>query len=199
MNTKRWIAIIVAAVLIMVSIGVSTLSFVFTRDFTSLVDELMEQDGYRQEVVEQGTNKEKIAVLKLDGVIQDTGNVSSLLGGTGYNHQFFMKQLNEIYEDRTVKGVVLSVNTPGGGVVESAEIYDAIRLIQNERDIPVYVSMGSMAASGGYYVSAPADKIFVNPETMTGSIGVIMESVNYAKLAENYGIEFNTIKTGPYK
>ena len=199
MNTKRWIAIIVAAVLIMVSIGVSTLSFVFTRDFTSLVDELMEQDGYRQEVVEQGTNKEKIAVLKLDGVIQDTGNVSSLLGGTGYNHQFFMKQLNEIYEDRTVKGVVLSVNTPGGGVVESAEIYDAIRLIQNERDIPVYVSMGSMAASGGYYVSAPADKIFVNPETMTGSIGVIMESVNYAKLAENYGIEFNTIKPGPYK
>src|SRR5699024_4626741 len=135
----------------------------------------------------------------LDGVIQDTGNVSSLLGGTGYNHQFFMKQLNEIYEDRTVKGVVLSVNTPGGGVVESAEIYDAIRLIQNERDIPVYVSMGSMAASGGYYVSAPADKIFVNPETMTGSIGLIMESVNYAKLAENYGIEFNTIKTGPYK
>src|SRR5699024_1838197 len=117
-------------------IGVSTLSFVFTRDFTSLVDELMEQDGYRQEVVEQGTNKEKIAVLKLDGVIQDTGNVSSLLGGTGYNHQFFMKQLNEIYEDRTVKGVVLSVNTPGGGVVESAEIYNAIRLIHNERDIP---------------------------------------------------------------
>ena len=59
--------------------------------------------------------------------------------------------------------------------------------------------MGGMAASGGYYVSAPADKIFVNRETITGSIGVIMESVNYAKLAEKYGIDFNTIKTGPYK
>lgn len=200
MNTKRWIAIIVAALLLMVSIGVSTLSFIFTRDFAGLVDELIEQsDDYREEVIEQGVAKEKIAVLTLDGVIQDTGNASPLFASPGYNHRFFMNQLNEIYEDRTIKGVVLSVNTPGGGVVESAEIYDAIKAIQAEREIPVYVSMGAMAASGGYYVAAPADKIFVNQETLTGSIGVIMESINYAKLAENYGIEFNTIKTGPYK
>ena len=59
--------------------------------------------------------------------------------------------------------------------------------------------MGGMAASGGYYVSAPAEKIFVNRETITGSIGVIMESIDYAKLAEKYGVDFNTIKTGPYK
>ena len=98
-----------------------------------------------------------------------------------------------------MKGVVLKVNSPGGGVVESADIYDALRMIQVEREIPLYVSMGGMAASGGYYVSAPAEKIFVNRETITGSIGVIMESVNYAKLAEKYGIDFNTIKTGPYK
>lgn len=200
MNTKRWIAVVVAAVLLMVSIGVSTLSFIFTRDFAGLVDELVEQsDDYREEVIEQGTKKEKIAVLKLDGVIQDTGDAAPLFASTGYNHRFFMNQLNEIYEDPTIKGVVLSVNTPGGGVVESAEIYDAIKAIQAEREIPVYVSMGAMAASGGYYVSAPADKIYVNQETLTGSIGVIMESINYSKLAENYGVEFNTIKTGPYK
>ena len=59
--------------------------------------------------------------------------------------------------------------------------------------------MGSMAASGGYYIAAPADKIFLNKETLTGSIGVIMESVNYGKLAEKYGVDFVTIKTGPYK
>lgn len=200
MNTKRWIAIIAAVVLLMVSIGVSTLSFIFTRDFTSIMDDLVEQsEDYHHEVMEQGTAKEKIAVLTLDGVIQDTGEASPFFGTAGYNHRFFMNQLKEVYEDPTIKGVVLSVNTPGGGVVESAEIYDAIKKIQDDREIPVYVSMGSMAASGGYYVSAPADKIFVNPETLTGSIGVIMESINYAKLAENYGIEFNTIKTGPYK
>ncbi len=64
---------------------------------------------------------------------------------------------------------------------------------------PVYVSMGSMAASGGYYISAPADKIFASNETLTGSLGVIMQGYNYEKLAEKYGVQFETIKSGPYK
>src|SRR5699024_4419909 len=66
-------------------------------------------------------------------------------------------------------------------------------------DTPYYVSMGDMAASGGYYVAAPADKIFALPTTITGSIGVIMESMNFAGLAEDFGITFNTIKSGKHK
>ena len=199
MTTKRWIAIIVASVLLAVSIGINTLSYIFSKDVAGLFEELAAPSsmGYGQLIIEEG-GRDQIAVLSLDGVIQDTGNASPFFLD-GYNHQFFMNQLHEINEDPTIKGVVLKVNTPGGGVVESAEIYDAIRTIQENREIPVYVSMGGMAASGGYYVAAPADKIFVNRETITGSIGVIMESVNYAGLAEKYGIEFNTIKTGPYK
>ncbi len=201
MTMKRWIAIIVAAVLVFVSVGINSLSYIFTRDFNGLFDEMMatSSTGYEEAIIEEGNGTEKIAVLTLDGVIQDLGSSTSLFQPAGYNHQFFMSQLNEVLEDPSVKGVVLKVNSPGGGVVESAEIYDALRLIQEENQIPLYVSMGGMAASGGYYVSAPAEKIFVNPETITGSIGVIMESVNYAKLAEKYGIDFNTIKTGPYK
>lgn len=198
MTMKRWIAIIVAATLLAVSIGVNSLSFLFSKDFGGFMDEFTSPTGYSEMVIEQGTGKDKIAVLTLDGVIQDTGNVSSLFA-SGYNHQFFMSQLNEIYEDPSVKGVILKVNTPGGGVVESADIYDGLIALQRDKEIPLYVSMGGMAASGGYYVSAPADKIFVNRETITGSIGVIMESINYAKLAEKYGVDFNTIKTGPYK
>lgn len=200
MTMKRWIAIIVAATLLVVSIGVNTLSYFFTKDFSGLLDEVANtsSSGFGENIIDGGTSKERIAVLNLDGVIQDTGSASSLFS-VGYDHQFFMNQLNEIYEDPTVKGVVLAVNSPGGGVVESADIYDGIRAIQEDLEIPVYVSMGGMAASGGYYVSAPAEKIFVNRETITGSIGVIMESMNYAKLAEKYGIDFNTIKTGPYK
>ncbi|MCZ2259732.1 signal peptide peptidase SppA [Sporosarcina sp. G11-34] len=200
MTTKRWVAILVASVLLALSLGINTLSYVFSQDFSSIFDDLTDtsSSGYSEVVIEEGAGNEKIAVLSLDGVIQDLGGVSTFLAD-GYNHQFFMNQLAEIHEDSTVKGVVLRVNTPGGGVVESADIYDAIREIQTDREIPVYVSMGGMAASGGYYVAAPADKIFVNRETITGSIGVIMESVNYAKLAEKHGIEFNTIKTGPYK
>jgi len=190
----------VASVLLALSLGINTLSYIFSQDFSSIFDDLTDtsSSGYSEVVIEEGAGNEKIAVLSLDGVIQDLGGVSTFLAD-GYNHQFFMNQLAEIHEDPTVKGVVLRVNTPGGGVVESADIYDAIREIQTDREIPVYVSMGGMAASGGYYVAAPADKIFVNRETITGSIGVIMESVNYAKLAEKHGIEFNTIKTGPYK
>ena len=63
------------------------------------------------------------------------------------------------------------MNTPGGGVVESAQIHDKIVEIQEEAKKPVYISMGSMAASGGYYIAAPADKIFASPETLTGSLG----------------------------
>ncbi|WP_318614214.1 signal peptide peptidase SppA [Sporosarcina sp. YIM B06819] len=200
MTMKRWIAIIVAAALIFVSVGVNSLSYIFTRDFNGVFEELMaKSSGYSEIVLEEGVAGDRIAVLTLDGVIQDLGSSSSIFQPAGYNHQFFMSQLHEVLEDQSVKGLVLRVNSPGGGVVESADIYDAIREIQLTREIPMYVSMGGMAASGGYYVSAPADKIFVNRETITGSIGVIMESVNYAKLAEKYGIDFNTIKTGPYK
>ncbi len=199
MAMKRWIAIIVATVLIFISIGINSLSYLFTRDFSGFMEEMAAGNtGYSEVVIEQGKGRDRIAVLRLDGVIQDVGS-SSLFASGGYNHQLFMSQLNDVLNDQTVKGVVLSVNTPGGGVVESSDIYDSIKAIQNEREIPIYVAMGGLAASGGYYVSAPAEKIFVHPETITGSIGVIMESVNYAKLAEKYGIDFNTIKTGPYK
>jgi protease-4 len=110
-----------------------------------------------------------------------------------------MEQLDYVKESDDVKAIILQVNSPGGGVVESAQIHDKIKEIQKETKKPIYVSMGSMAASGGYYVSAPADKIFASPETLTGSLGVIMQGVNYAGLAEKYGVEFTTIKSGPYK
>jgi len=150
-------------------------------------------------VIEEGNMDSRIAVLNVDGVIQDTGEASPLFGSSGYNHSFFMDQLEQVKQDDSVKAVVLNVNSPGGGVVESAQIYDKIKEIQDETKKPIYASMGAIAASGGYYISAPAEKIFVNEETLTGSIGVIMESVNYGKLAERYGVDFVTIKSGPYK
>ncbi|WOV88586.1 signal peptide peptidase SppA [Sporosarcina oncorhynchi] len=199
MAIKRVVAIGVASILVFISIGVNSLSYIFTRDFNSIFEDLTAANaGYEEVLIEQGTGRDRIAVLSLNGVIQDTG-AGSLFGAVGYNHQMFMSQLYDVLEDPSVKGVVLSVDTPGGGVLESSDIYDTIRAIQIEKEIPIYVSMGGMAASGGYYVSAPAEKIFVHPETITGSIGVIMESINYAKLADKVGIDFNTIKTGPYK
>lgn len=201
MNMKRWIALGAAALLLGVSIIVNIASFALSNNWSSNFEEMFEmpETEYLETVLEEGNLSKRIAVLTVDGVIQDNGGTNPLFGAVGYDHQFFMNQLEMIKEDDSIKAVVLQVNSPGGGVVESAQIYDKIIEVQEEAGKPFYVSMGSMAASGGYYISAPAEKIFVNKETLTGSIGVIMESINYGELAEKYGIDFVTIKTGPYK
>lgn len=201
MNSKRWIALVVAAAVLVISLLVNSVFAMFKSDFASDFNEMMatETNQFEETVIEQGSANSRIAVLEVDGAIQDTGTASPLFGAAGYNHEFFMGQLEQIKEDDSVKAVMLKINSPGGGVVESAEIYDKITEIQDETGKPFYVSMGAMAASGGYYIAAPVDKIFVNKETLTGSIGVIMQSVNYGELAERYGVDFVTIKSGPYK
>lgn len=201
MNGKRWAALGIAAVVFIFSIITNVVtSFAFKDVETSFTDLFASSSNvFTEEVIETGSELKKIAVLDLNGVIQDTGGATSIFSTDGYNHQAFMKMLNQVKEDSTVKAVVIKVNTPGGGVVESAQIHDKIKEIQSEAKKPVYISMGGMAASGGYYISAPADKIYASPETLTGSLGVIMQSINYAGLAEKYGVDFVTIKSGPYK
>ena len=201
MNVKRWVALGIAALLVGVSVLVNAASAAFSTDWTAWLEdyESAMTENLGATVIEEGDTTDRIAVLRVDGVIQDTGAATSLFATEGYNHSFFLKQLEEAKDDPTVKGIVLAVDSPGGGVVESAEIYKDLMKIKEETEKPIYVSMGGMAASGGYYIAAPADKIFVMRETMTGSIGVILQSVNYGELAERYGVEFVTIKTGPYK
>ncbi|MEQ2527023.1 signal peptide peptidase SppA [Bacillaceae bacterium CLA-AA-H227] len=201
MTGKRWAALGIAAVLLFFSIAVNTFSIFAFSDLEKSFDEMFvaTDELFMEEVIEEGDAFNRIAVLDINGTIQDTGNVTSLFVSEGYNHRTFMEKLEQVKEDDTVKAVVIRVNTPGGGVVESAEIHDKIVEIQTEAKKPVYISMGSMAASGGYYVSAPAHKIFASPETLTGSLGVIMQGYNFAGLAEKYGVEFVTIKSGPYK
>ncbi|MFS0636660.1 signal peptide peptidase SppA [Mesobacillus foraminis] len=201
MNRKRWVAIGIAAVLFGISVAVNALSsLAFTKAESTFTDVFgMSEEQVMEEIIEEGNEFKKIAVLDVEGTIQDTGSPSAFFESPGYNHRTFMERLDYAKEDKNVRAIVLRVNSPGGGVVESAEIHDKIKEIQAETKKPVYVSMGSMAASGGYYISAPADKIFASPETLTGSLGVIMQSVNYAGLAEKYGVDFVTIKSGPYK
>jgi protease IV len=150
-------------------------------------------------VIDEGDAQKRIAVLEVEGVIQDTGGANSLFESPGYNHELFMDKLDAVQKDKSVKGIILKVNSPGGGVVESAQIHSKLVEIMDKAKKPIYVSMGGTAASGGYYISAPATKIFASKETLTGSLGVIMQSINYSELAEKYGVDFVTIKSGPYK
>lgn len=201
MNGKRWAALGIAAGLFLVSILINFLSAFAIKDAESTFSDMFEvsDEMFVEEVIEEGSGMDKIAVLDVDGVIQDTGDVGSFFESPAYNHKTFMERLEYVKDDDSVKGIIIRVNSPGGGVVESAEIHAKLKEIQKETKKPIYISMGSMAASGGYYISAPADKIFASPETLTGSLGVIMQGMNYAGLAEKYGVDFVTIKSGPYK
>ncbi|MBB6445717.1 signal peptide peptidase SppA [Bacillus benzoevorans] len=201
MNGKRWAALGIAAVLFFFSVAINTMTTFLSKDFQTAMEEFMNPASglMAEEVIEEGNMMERIAVIDLNGTIQDTGEASPFFQTAGYHHRTFMKNLNQAKEDSTVKGIIVKVNTPGGGVVESAEIHDKIVEIQKEAKKPVYISMGTMAASGGYYISAPADKIFASPETLTGSLGVIMQGMNLSGLAEKYGVKFDTIKSGEFK
>jgi protease IV len=200
-NGKRWAALGIAAALFFVSVVINLLSSFAFKGFQTDFTELMAaaEEPFTEEVVEEGNELKKIVILDVDGVIQDTGEAESLFADSSYNHQAFMKKLNLIKEDDSVKGVIVRVNSPGGGVVESAEIHDKLKEITKQSKKPVYISMGSMAASGGYYISTAASKIYASPETLTGSLGVIMEGINYQGLADKYGVDFVTIKSGKYK
>jgi len=138
-----------------------------------------------------------VAIVRVEGIIVSGNPPFSLLGGqtgTAYSG-LVVKHLKQAEADPNVKAVVMRVDSPGGSVVGSEEIHQQVLLMTK----PVIVSMGELAASGGYYVSAPAREIFANPATLTGSIGVISEFINIGKLLQDYGVETTTIKSGLFK
>ncbi|MBO1514213.1 signal peptide peptidase SppA [Metabacillus bambusae] len=199
MNGKRWGAIAIAGVLFVFSIIISS-TMMFINQSDLFKDAFAPSSGFSEEIIEEGNPLDKILVLNVNGVIQDTGeDVTSFFSTAGYQHKTFLDMVEAAGEDDSVKGVILRVNSPGGGVVESAEIHKKLIELTEESKKPLYVSMGTTAASGGYYISTAADKIFAAPDTLTGSLGVIMQSINYGELAEKYGVKFETIKSGPYK
>ncbi|WP_096202675.1 signal peptide peptidase SppA [Bacillus sp. FJAT-45350] len=199
MSTKRWIALLVAFVLLVGSLAINTLSMAAFTNFGSMFEE--EDTRWSEHVIEKGDPgvTGKIAVLNVNGTIQETYDAPLFMDTSSYRHRTFLSMLEHAGEDPNVEGIIIRVNSPGGGVVESAEVHDKIIEVQEEFQKPIYISMGSMAASGGYYIAAPADKIVANASTITGSLGVIFQSLNVSELADEYGIKLETIKSGPYK
>lgn len=125
----------------------------------------------------------QVGVVEVEGVIVDS--------------QEIIKQLDDFNENGSVKAIVLRIDSPGGGVGPSQEIHDEVKRI--DADKPIVVSMGSVAASGGYYIAAPAREIFANPGTLTGSIGVIMEFANIQELLDKIGLRSEVVKSGKHK
>jgi protease IV len=146
-------------------------------------------------VLEDNNVANKIAVVTIDGII--TGHQ---IDQSGYSMVDVIKaQLDRAQDDRRVKAVILKVDSPGGEVLASDEISRAITEFQKQSHKPVIVSMGSLAASGGYYVSVPCRWIVANEMTITGSIGVIMSTWNYRGLMDKVGLRPFTFKSGKFK
>ncbi|GAJ97707.1 signal peptide peptidase SppA [Geomicrobium sp. JCM 19055] len=195
MNTKRWIASAIAAVIVIIAIPIQIVTAVLTAEGSEW---LSFDQMYNKEVMKNGSNGE-IVVLELDGVIEDTGGNNGFFS-VGYHHRQFLEMLEDAMEDPLVDGIVITVNTPGGSVVASNAIYEQVVRSKEEFDTPVYVSMGEMAASGGYYIAAGADYIMAHPATLTGSIGTVMSAgLNFADLAEEWGISETSVSSGEYK
>lgn len=147
------------------------------------------------EVIKESGSKEKIVVIPIEGIIS-----SSLGGRSGFNLVDLIKaQLARAEADDTVKAVILRVDSPGGEVLASDDIARCLTKFQNTAYKPVVVSMGSLAASGGYYVSAPCSWIVANKLTITGSIGVIMHGYNYRGLMDKIGLRPEVYKSGKFK
>jgi protease IV len=157
-------------------------------------------------VLEENYASSKIAVIDVNGVI-----TSSPANQQGYSMVDIIKaQLDRARDDRRVKAVILRVNSPGGEVLASDEISDALKNFQEGRESngsdlekgkakPVIVSMGDLAASGGYYISAPCRFIVANKMTITASIGVIMHGWNYRGLLDKVGVAPEVYKSGKFK
>lgn len=127
---------------------------------------------------------ERIALVELEGLIVDADDL--------------VRELRGHREDPGVRAVVIRINSPGGVVAPTQEIHAALKRLR-EAGKPVVASLGSVAASGGYYVAVAADQIYANPGTLTGSIGVIMQMANFNELLKKVGVNYVVVKAGQYK
>ena len=141
------------------------------------------------------TKDDRVAVIYVQGTMLS----GSIPGGLGYvTSEEISDYIQDAVEDDSVQAIVLRINSPGGSPAAAEEIVTEIKKAQNE-GVPIVVSMGDVAASAAYYISAPTDMIFANPSTMTGSIGVIWTFQNMSAFYEEEGVEFHVAKSGEFK
>lgn len=140
-------------------------------------------------------SKSRVAVIELSGLMTSSHSV----GNRAVSARKVIAQLQKYGEDDSVKAIVLRVDTPGGTVVAAQEIHGELLRLREKTGRTIVVSMGDIAASGGYYVACAADRVFASPGTLTGSIGVIMQFPDYQGLLGKLGLGTNTIKSGEFK
>lgn len=140
----------------------------------------------------------KVALVRIEGVIVSGKAGSGIFGGGYAGSERVIKALEQVRRDPFIKAVVVRINSPGGSAAASQEIYqEVLRVRKSGRK--VVASMGDVAASGGYYVASAADEIYADPASLTGSIGVLIETTDLHVLLDRLGVRFDTVKSGEHK
>ncbi len=139
-----------------------------------------------------------VGIIEISGMITSGGTSAGLFGESVTGSQTVMAQLRQVSENPDIKAVVLRINSPGGTPAAAQEITGEILKLKGS-GVKVVSSMGDVAASGAYWIASASDKIVSNPGTITGSIGVLMQTQNYQGLFEKLGINTHTFKSGDYK
>lgn len=130
-----------------------------------------------------GFGKPSVGVVEITGTIMDSKKT--------------LREIKAFSDDEMIVGVVIRIDSPGGAVAPSQEIFEAVKKLSAKK--PVAVSMGTTAASGGYYIAVGSDMIFANPGTVTGSIGVISQFFNFEEVMDTVNVKVHTVKTGEFK
>ncbi|MFQ3631318.1 signal peptide peptidase SppA [Roseiflexus sp.] len=148
-----------------------------------------------QEEIISGRGTDRVVVITVSGVI---GAEADGLFNVGLSHEQLISQIRTAADDPRVKAVVLRIDSPGGSVVASNELYVELKKLR-EKNKHLVVSMGSTAASGGYYIAMAGERIYANPDTLTGSLGVIVSLLNYDEAFERLGLREYVYKSGDFK
>jgi len=195
MKKKQIIALVIAVALFIIT-GVSSVltNSLANKSMSEEIETLLHGD-----VAMSTPFYDYIAVVNVVGTIQEQVDELSYLDPGAYLHTTTMEYIDSIMYDDYNQGILLYVDSPGGTVYESEELYSKLVEYKEETGKPVWVYMAHYAASGGYYVSAPADMIYANRNTTTGSIGVIMSGYDLSGLYEKLGIRYVSITSGDYK
>lgn len=198
MNKKQITGLIAAALAFVFICGSSMMirSFAGQQQQKLSVDQLL---GSAEDISLEFPSGPFVGVVSVEGTIQASSSSSVLSVDEGYNHNRTLKLIDSLEANNNNKGILLSVNSPGGTVYESDELYQRLLKYKENTKRPVWTYMGAMAASGGYYISMASDKVIANSQTWTGSIGVILSLTNYKELMDKLGVKSVLFTSGRNK
>jgi protease-4 len=187
-RARRWLGWVVFGALVLLA------AWLVARPGRRAAAPTAAAERWREEVL-QGTGPHRIALVEIRGVLTEDGAAPLPEWSSGFRLAAVREQLRRAAEGSSVRAVVLRIDSPGGSVVASEELYQAVKQLRK----PVVASLGETAASGGYYVAVAADRIVASPGTITGSIGVIATVPDVGELARKVGYRQTVIKSGEFK